>query len=117
MVARGAGERGCACMKWVKVVKDKNLSLEERFWRSVCAQSYRLFAVPWIVAHQAPLPMEFFRQEYWMGSHSFLQEIFLTQGSNPLVSPALAGKGSLPLAPPGKPMYSAVTIVNTEWYI
>ena len=104
-------------MKRVKVVKDKNLSLEERFWRSVCAQSYRLFAVPWIVAHQAPLPMEFFRQEYWMGSHSFLQEIFLTQGSNPLVSPALAGKGSLPLAPPGKPMYSAVTIVNTERYI
>ena len=24
-----------------------------------------LFAIPWTVAHQAPLSMEFFRQEYW----------------------------------------------------
>ena len=24
--------------------------------------------VPWTVAHQAPLPMEFPRQEYWSGS-------------------------------------------------
>ena len=27
----------------------------------------RLFATPWIVAHQAPPPMEFSRQEYWSG--------------------------------------------------
>ena len=26
-----------------------------------------LFATPWIVARQAPLSMEFFRQEYWSG--------------------------------------------------
>ena len=32
------------------------------------------------VAHQAPLSTEFSRQEYW--SHSLLQGIFLTQGSN-----------------------------------
>ena len=25
------------------------------------------FVTPWMVAHQAPLPMEFFRQEYWRG--------------------------------------------------
>ena len=25
----------------------------------------RLFVAPWIVAHQAPLPMEFSKQEYW----------------------------------------------------
>ena len=25
----------------------------------------QLFATPWAVAHQAPLSMEFFRQEYW----------------------------------------------------
>ena len=24
-------------------------------------------AVPWTVAHQAPLPMEFSRQQYWSG--------------------------------------------------
>ena len=29
-----------------------------------CAQ---LFATPWIVAHQAPLSMGIFRQEYWSG--------------------------------------------------
>ena len=27
----------------------------------------QLFATPWTVAHQAPLPMEFSRQEYWSG--------------------------------------------------
>ena len=27
----------------------------------------RLFATLWIVAYQAPLPMEFSRQEYWSG--------------------------------------------------
>ena len=33
------------------------------------------------VAYQAPLSMEFSKQEYWIGSHSLLQGIFLTQGS------------------------------------
>ena len=27
----------------------------------------RLFGTPWTVAHQAPLSMEFSRQEYWSG--------------------------------------------------
>ena len=40
---------------------------------SVCmlgAQSLshvRLFAIPWTVAHQAPLSVEFSREEYWRG--------------------------------------------------
>ena len=34
-------------------------------------------------AHQAPLSMEFSRQEYWVGSHSLLRSISLTQGLNP----------------------------------
>ena len=36
----------------------------------MCAQSLscvQLFATPWTVAHQAPLSMEFSRQEYWSG--------------------------------------------------
>ena len=37
---------------------------------------------PWAVALQAPLSMEFSRQEYWSGFHSLLQGIFLTQRSN-----------------------------------
>ena len=31
------------------------------------AQSCPTFATPWTVAHQAPLSMEFSRQEYWNG--------------------------------------------------
>ena len=27
----------------------------------------RLFVAPWIVVHQAPLPTEFSKQEYWSG--------------------------------------------------
>ena len=37
----------------------------------------------WTIAHQAPLSMEFSRQEYWNGFHSLLQGIFPTQGLNP----------------------------------
>ena len=32
-----------------------------------CFSCVRLFATPWTLAHQAPLSMEFFRQEYWIG--------------------------------------------------
>ena len=35
--------------------------------KAFVAQSLRLFATPWIVAHQAPLSMGFPRQEYWNG--------------------------------------------------
>ena len=53
----------------------------------------QLFATPWTVAHQAPLSMEFSRQEYWSGLP------FPSPGdlSNPgtelasLVPPALTG--------------------------
>ena len=35
---------------------------------SVCVLSHvQLFATSWIVAHEAPLSMEFSRQEYWNG--------------------------------------------------
>ena len=30
-------------------------------------QSFQLFVTPWTVARQAPLSMEFSRQEYWSG--------------------------------------------------
>ena len=41
-----------------------------------------LFVTPGTVAHQAPLSMEFSRQEYWSGFHFLLQGIFPAQGSN-----------------------------------
>ena len=53
----------------------------------------QLFATPWTIAHQAPLSMEFSRQEYWSGVP------FPPPGDLPdpriklasLMSPALAG--------------------------
>ena len=55
-------------------------------------------ATPWVVAHQAPLPMGFSTQEYWSGL------LFPSPGDLPnpgikLVSPALQA-GSLPTEPP-----------------
>ena len=35
--------------------------------KSKVLSSVRLFATPRTIAHQAPLSMEFFRQEYWSG--------------------------------------------------
>ena len=42
-----------------------------------------LFATPWFLACQAPLSMEFSRQEYWSGYYSLLQAIFMTHRSKP----------------------------------
>ena len=71
----------------------------------------RLFATPWTVAHQAPLSIEFSRQEYWSGCQALLQGIFLTQGSNGVsYAPALTG-GVFTTEPPGKP---SVTLISCQ---
>ena len=51
-----------------------------------------LFSTPWTVAHQTPLPIEFFKQEKWSGSTFPLPGHLLDPGIEPtyLVSPALA---------------------------
>ena len=60
---------------------------------------------------QAPLSIGFSRQEYCMGCDALLQEIFLTQGSNPHLSHLQHWQaGSLPLVPPKKPR-------NTDYHI
>ena len=52
--------------------------------KDVCVLNHvQLFVTPWTKACQAPLSMEFFRQDTVVGSHSLLQGIFPTQGSNP----------------------------------
>ena len=64
------------------------------------------FATPWTVAHQAPLSMEFSRQEYWIevGCRAPLQGIFPTQGSDLHLLRLLHWQvGCLPLVPPRKP--------------
>ena len=48
-----------------------------------CSVMSNHFATPQTVAHQAPLSMEFSRQEYWSGLLFPSPGIFPTQGSNP----------------------------------
>ena len=52
------------------------------------------FVTPWTVAHQAPLSMKFFRQEYWSGLPFPSPGALPNPGVEPtsLVSPALAGR-------------------------
>ena len=64
----------------------------------------QLFVTPWTVARQAPLFMEFSRQEYWSG----LPFPSLGDLPDPGIerrSPALQAD-SLPSEPPGKPLHS-----------
>ena len=68
-----------------------------------CFSRVWLFVTPWTVAHQAPLSMEFSRQEYCSGLP------FPSPGdlSNPGIkpkSPALQAD-SVPSEPPGKPHF------------
>ena len=72
-----------------------------------------LCATPWTIVCQAPLSMEFSRQEYWNGLP------FLTPGDLPdpgiqpvsLASPALAG-GFFIIVPPRKPTYGIAGITK-----
>ena len=54
----------------------------------------RFFATPWTVARQAPLSMEFPRQEYWSGLPFPPPGDLSDPGIKPLslASPALAGR-------------------------
>ena len=71
----------CA-MRYVLVMEDTVLWERGRVHVSVLSR-VQLFVTPWTVACQAPVSMEFSRQEYWSGFHALLQGVFLTQGSNP----------------------------------
>ena len=61
----------------------------------LCVFSHvQLFVAPWTVAHQASLPMEFFRQEYWGAVPFPFPGDLPNPGIEPasLMSPALAGR-------------------------
>ena len=60
-----------------------------------------LFATPWTVAQQAPLSMEFSRQEYWNGLTFPSPGDLPDPGIKPW-SPTLQAD-ALPSEPPGKP--------------
>ena len=61
------------------------------------------FATPWTGAHQAPLSMEFPRQEYWTGLPFSSPGDLPDPGIKP-VSPALQAD-SLPLSHQGSPIW------------
>ena len=75
----------------------------------------RLFVTPWTVA-QAPLSMEFFRQEYWSVLLFTTPEDLPDPGIEPtsLVSPALAARFCTTKLP-GKPWCAAVHEVSKSW--
>ena len=50
----------------------------------------RLVEIPWTIAHQAPLPMQFSRQEYWSGLPFIPPKDLPDPGAEPM-SPTLAG--------------------------
>ena len=50
------------------------------FRGDICVFCCSVIVTPWTVACQAPIPMEFSRQNTGVGCHFLLQGIFLTQG-------------------------------------
>ena len=62
----------------------------------------QLFVIRWTAARQAPLSLEFSRQEYWSGLPLLFPGDLLHPGIES-VSPALAG-GFFTTEPPGKPL-------------
>ena len=71
----------------------------------------QLFATPWTVACQALLSIGFSRQEYWSGLPCPPPGDLPDSGLEPASLMSLHWQvGSLPLAPPGKPIYSTVII-------
>ena len=76
----------------------------------MCAKSLQLcltlFATLWVVAHQAPLSIRFFRWEHWSVQTAMPSSRGSSRprGSNPHLLWLLHWQvGSLPLTPPGKP--------------
>ena len=76
----------------------------------LCAHLCPTLCAPWTIIHQAPLSMEFSREEYWNGSPFPTPRALPCPGIKPeyLVSPALTGR-FFTNDPPGKPMANLVT--------
>ena len=62
---------GWPCMPWIITSSYTSPFTMTRLWSMIAlcvlVNHVRLFAIPWTVAHQAPLSMEFSSQEYWSG--------------------------------------------------
>ena len=79
------------CLTWGQTESEKKIS------------PVQFFVTPWTIAHQAPLSMEFSRQEFWSG--------LLLPSPGDLPNPGIKPRSltlqedSLPTEPPGKPNY------------
>ena len=76
------------------------------------AKLLQLFATPWNVAQQAPLSMEFSRQEYWSGLPYPPPEDLPDLGIEPR-SPTFQAD-SLLYVPPGKPKNDIMMCVHAK---
>ena len=85
--------------------------MEGKHVHCVCESlSYdRLFAIPWTIAGQAPLSMEFSRQEYWSGLPFPFSGDLPDPGIEPR-SPALQAD-SLLSEPLGKPVIRSLKLI------
>ena len=79
----------------------------------VCPQSYLTLCTPWSIAHQAPLSMEFSKQESWSGLPFPSPEDLPNPGIAPtsLASPTLADRFFTTVSP-GKPMMFAKCLLK-----
>ena len=80
-----------------------------------CFSHVQLFATQWTIACQAPLSMEFSRQEYWGGLLFPTPGDFPNQEMEP-VSPVLQA-ASLLSETPGKPVVSTRGVENSIFQI
>ena len=85
------------------IVSFSNIRQKPCILQALVIQSCSTLCNPWTVAHQAPLSIGFFRQEYWsrlpFPSPGDLPDPEIEPGS-----PALQAD-SLPSEPPGKPIH------------
>ena len=70
------------------------------------------FATLWTVAHQAPLPMGFSRQEYWSGL-PFPSPGDLPDPGIETMSPTLSGR-FFTAEPPGKPLFTRLLSLSAN---
>ena len=104
--------RGSRYSLWEKIAIDWTLNMENPSLTQFSCQNVQCGCVCsvtsvvsdsvtlWTTARQTLLPIGFSRQEYWSGLTFPSPRV--TQGLNPLVSPALVG-GFFTLVPSGKP--------------
>ena len=78
-----------------------------------------LFVTPWTVVHQAPLSMEFSRQECWSGLACLPPGDLPNLGIEPasLMSPELAGRFFTTSATLGAPVMANTDIIINAYYV